>query len=616
MWIFLFITAIISALLHYHYVSSSYKHIPWITHALLVFSIFTCIAPFPLLVLDVDAALSVDSGSHVTKSVFHTTALPTWFFLFIASQVMAWIALPIAQAYDCGGEFNAWERFKGAVKVNVKMYIVLGVLVGALLGYVMFLKNVRDLWDVVHVTIAAANAFGLFLLVVFLACGLLGVPRRLWKMSDPETLLEEEYRKARRLHDELDVAKTDVILLRAEARSLLLKYTSGGVRDTPPGTAAAAVAATAAGGPVDAVSGAGEASVQENIQGILDFLTEFEKEVPLHQHGSERPDDRKSRTLVELNEDIISAIKVCRRLNFQWHECVQTCIQLSNVVAGTEHSAYWRTVRKPLLRVGCAVSIILTAMVLFSELVVPFQSLKNARQISIVEVLLQNSATRFASAIMFLGYMGVCGYWAIFQFHVFDLFVVVPRTSDAASLCFVVTFLTRLVLPLCYNFLWIADLTNQQPQLVTYSEVFGRMDVVDFLGKWFNQFMPVFIPVLAILIEAKVIHRFLQWVGVEGFETGEESDIVRRQGVEEGRAIVAREANRELHAVKMMPHSHSSSSESTNANNNNAPNSGSPSAQQPPSAISTSEQDEKRRRYETWKMAHGGGAEATIDIKV
>ena len=597
--IFTLATVVISALLHYHFVSSSYRLIPVATHLLLIFSIFTCIMPFPLLVLDVDAALSAPDGA--PASAFDETARSLWLFLFLASQVMAWLALPIAQSYDTSGQFTVADRLKASVRENVKMYLILGVAVGALLGYIMFLKGASSFADVFHVTIAAANAFGLFLLVVFLACGLLGVPRRLWRMADPEALLEEEYRRARTLHDELDVARTDVVLLRIEATTRHQQL-----------AAAPATNATAAG------AAAGGAEERAHLAQVIASIELFATEVPLQQHGAERPDDRKHQSLVELHEDIMSAIKVCRRLNFQWHECVRACIDYSNVVAGTTNSLYWRVIRKPLMRVGCAVAIILTALVLFSELVVPFQTIDASRQISIVEILLQNSSMRFVSSISVLFYMGACGYWAIFQFHVFDLFVVVPRISDAASLCFVVTFLTRLVLPLCYNFLWIADLTNNSHKHVTYSGIFGKMDVVDFLGKWFNRFMPVFIPVLAVLIEAKVIHRFLQWVGVEGFETGEESDAARRQAVEEGRAIVARESNMEMRAV----HTHVPHSPATNvaiiaagggaANVPGAANAAAAAAAAASSASSSAASsktvEERQRRYAAWKAAHGGGS--------
>jgi hypothetical protein len=115
-------------------------------------------------------------------------------------------------------------------------------------------------------------------------------------------------------------------------------------------------------------------------------------------------------------------------------------------------------------------------------------------------------------------------------------------------MCFVVTFLTRLILPLCYNFLWMANLTHSANN-VAYSAFFGNMNVVKFLGEWFNQFMPVFIPILAVLIEMKVVHRFLQWVGVDGFETGEESVAARRQAIAEGRSMVAQYAPVELERV-------------------------------------------------------------------
>ncbi len=337
-WIFFIMTLVISCFLYIHFVSSSWKLIPILTHISLIFSIFVCLTPFPLLVLDVDAAMNTPHGESVSQ--FHETAKPLWWFLFIASQIMAWITLPIAQAYDVSGEFEIVDRVKEAIRVNVKMYVFMGVLVGALLGYIMFLKNASSFLDILHVTVAAANAFGLFLLVVFLACGLLGIPRRLWHMADPEILLEEEYRRARTLHDELDVAKTDVVLLRIEALTQQMVQQRAGSTAT--------------------------AQERAHLEKILNTVSEFEKEVSLHQHGSERPDDRKHQNLVELNEDLKSAIKVCRRLNFQWHECVRTCIDLSNVVAGNLKSVYWTTIRKPLMRVACAISIILTAVVFFS----------------------------------------------------------------------------------------------------------------------------------------------------------------------------------------------------------------------------------------------------------
>merc|ERR1719333_1427518 len=100
--------------------------IPYATHASLLLSIFLCVLPFPLLALDVDAALeSVDAGR--TESYVDSWISVWWMLIFFATQVMAWVVLPILQEYDGAGQFTPGARFKHAIKENVRMYIVLGI---------------------------------------------------------------------------------------------------------------------------------------------------------------------------------------------------------------------------------------------------------------------------------------------------------------------------------------------------------------------------------------------------------------------------------------------------------------------------------------------------------
>jgi hypothetical protein len=230
-------------------------------------------------------------------------------------------------------------------------------------------------------------------------------------------------------------------------------------------------------------------------------------------------------------------------------------------------------------------AVLLTIIVMWSEAVVPLQTTLHTN-ISIVEMIVHNHTTRFVGSVIILYYMAASCYWAIYKMQIFDVFIVVAHVSDAASLCFAATFLTRLLIPLCYNFLFVADLTGPHT-LVTYSRLFGNMDVVAFLGEWFNRIVPIFIPILAVLIELGVIHRLLTWIGVEGFETGKESAIAKTQQTEEGRALVAREFRRELEALD-----HSTG--------------GSPVAMTDvvaPAADRTTEQ--KKNRYADWKAKRG-----------
>ena len=519
--VFFLAAGAVSAAVLYGFVKDSQAMIPNGTLAALLISIFLCIMPFPLLVIDVDAALnSLDVGR--TESYADSWIKVWWTVIFLATQVFAWIILPIAQEYDGAGQFTPGARFKHAVKENVKLYIILGIVAGILMGYIIFLKGVTSFSGMVAICLAAANAFGLMLLVIFLSWGLLGVPKLLWHLSSPALILGEGYRRARQLSETLDEAKAEMELIRAEV-----------VRRDPT---------------VDDFD-------RPHLAFMLDEIAHLEKFVTLsHTNVGERrgPDGKyQEMNLVALNAALKAGLRKCRRAHYQFRECVRECCQLDRVVSGVEHSRYWMVVRQPMLKILSIVAWIGTALVLWSELVVPFQALTST-SISVVELVVEAPGTRFIGCVCFLYYMSGCCYWAVFQFKIVDTYEVVPRVSDGASLCFITTFLTRVILPLCYNFLFIADLT-QSHTLVTYSRLFGNMDVVVFLGEWFNRFMPVMIPILALLIQLKIIHRLMQWIGMEGFETGQESAIQRQNEENEGRHLVAREMNLELRQVSAPP---------------------------------------------------------------
>ena len=391
----------------------------------------------------------------------------------------------------------------------------------------------RDIQGVIILCLAAANAFGLVFLVVFLAYGLCGVPRKLWNAADPREQLYDYYLGARRIQDDLDIAKTDLTLLRADVASL-----DPTVSDED----------------------------RDNLNRILSEISDLERRISL-PHTNIASGSSKSKTetsLADLHAEVKQAMYLCHRLDYEFKRAVYNCERFDHVLSGKETSVYWKYIRYPLLRALSVFGIILTLIILWSELVVPFQ---RSVGLSIVYAMVHNASTRFISTVLVLYYMAGCAYWSIYQFRVVDALIVVPRIANGASLCFSATCLTRLLLPLCYNFLWMADLTTLEQKKVTvgndknkttsihvtYSELFGDMNVADFLGDWFNSCIPVFIPVLVVLIELKMIHRLLHWIGLDGYEVGEASRTVRIQHMVEGRVLVSRAAGRDLAEVVYAP---------------------------------------------------------------
>ena len=505
---------------HYHYCRRSYKSINVTTHVMIVISIFVCLLPFPLLVLDLDAALTQNGGLNWMKDL--------WLFIMLTTQVMAWAVLPICQEYDSAGEFTPERAFKRSVKENLKMYVILGVVVGALFAYIVFLKGLSSFSQILSLGIAAANAFGLFLIVIFLASGLVGVPRMLYRSADPEALLRTYYYNAQDIQEDLDLAAMDLAEIKAELAILDPRVSDD---DRP------------------------------HLATMLEALSDADRDIPLYHTASSRlrltnfkPSDAADVTtehLEMLNAKLKRAIKVATRMNYMWDSTLRHCKELDQIINGVAETnnpvtRVWITFRRPIYLVLSFCAFILTVLVLWSELVLPFQS-KSAAPLSVVTIVVQ-SPFHFLGSVAFLFYMAACSYWATFQFKVFEVYHVLPSVSDATSLCFIATFLTRLLMPMCYNFLNIAGQTGTG-SYVEYSILFGSMDVVDILGSWFNKFIPVFIPLVAVLIVVKVFDKLLLLFGVERHSPDELDNEKVLQQIQAGRRLVVAATGREMREV-------------------------------------------------------------------
>ena len=523
--VFILLSLAVSVALHYFYVRKSYKHIPMATHGFLVASLFVCIVPFPLLVLDVHSgrhyvAEGLDVRQKPSFEFFHSW----WLLVFFATQVLAWIILPIAQEYDVSGAFTPMDRLRESIKSNVKMYIVLGVVVGALFAYVIFLKGVHTFSGIVALALAAANAFGLCLLVIFMSCGMVGLPKALWRKADPALLLRYYYYNAVDMQEELDIIKMDLAELKSELVSMDPR--------------------------------AETESAKKKLMTLLDIIDETTKVVPVFHSAASRaalgdtsrPVDEAY--LIEVSTRTRKTTRVAMRLHYQWETLQRRCLRLDAITSGNYTDigqntvTYWTSIRKPLLRGLGIAGYIMTILVAWSELMLPLQA-ATQRTLSVAELVAENETTSFFGSCIFLFYMAISAYWATFQFKVFNVFQLVAHHSDAASLCFVCTFLTRLILPLCYNFLWISDLTGATNG-VTYSTVFGRMDVVDVLGPWFNRFLPVGIPILCVLLETKFFDKLMESAGIDRHDPCDIKNEVVRQKINDGRALLSQTLGKEL----------------------------------------------------------------------
>lgn len=142
-----------------------------------------------------------------------------------------------------------------------------------------------------------------------------------------------------------------------------------------------------------------------------------------------------------------------------------------------------------------------------------------------------------------LSYMVLCTFWSIFTVKLFRFFtgtngsgysLVGPNATDESSLLFFAAYLTRLMFPLCHNFLNLVKETS-----TTFHIVMGKMDLIPILGTGFlHMYLPIAIGVfftIALVGSVKGVQRAWRgcWCGrwlasvQDGDEDEENEDLER-----------------------------------------------------------------------------------------
>eukprot|EP00759_Apiculatamorpha_spiralis_P025275 PhF_6_TR28303/c0_g1_i1/m.41918 len=526
----------VSCYVLYYYVKNNWRTIERWVLVWILGSIWVCLVPPAFLLIDVDAAVH-------GVPILWMKAL--WMSVFWATQVLAWIVLPVIQEYVGSGEFTPWRKVFDSLSINTKTYIAMGVVSVVLLVYVWFVKGLDNIMQLMNLCIAAANAFGLFLIIVFLSYGMATIPKRIWRNGDLKSMLEFEYWQCPSLHDDLETSRIEWSEYSAAVRSMNKKlkdqYSKCEAEDDP--------------------------VLQQYLERILERVDEFERSnTKMHQvsassisasavkeleidFSNSKRSVRKS--LVALHAKVKHLTHEITRLECQWEEKQKHCMTAEDLIQQSTlaHLAtvskfrswatalYWRLLRKLLFRGAALFLVGVSLIVAWSEFTLPFSADElGDTNLSVISFMMDLRGTEIGWCTFILTYMAVSTYWAVFQFRLFHYYQLTPHHSDPASLCFTAVFLTRLIMPLCYNFLNIAHMIGGKSQ-VTYSKVFGDMDVIDFLGPWFNRFIPMFVFVLYACMITNLLGRVLSLCGITTYDVRPMED----DKVSEGKDLVARE---------------------------------------------------------------------------
>ncbi|XP_015229754.1 PREDICTED: LMBR1 domain-containing protein 2-B-like [Cyprinodon variegatus] len=487
------------------------------------------------------ANVCVKSWSYIPDNV-----LPVfWRVVYWTSQFLTWLLLPFMQSYARSGAFSIVGKVKTALFENAIYYGTYLLVFILLLIYAAVHLKLKLTWtELQTIGIAAANTWGLFLLVLLLGYGLVEIPRSYWLSSSNSFLLAKTYFKVAKLATEKAAAEeklADVMEEVADVNEsvrfdhILRKY-------------------------VDTI--------------LMKCPTRYQEEMGRNVENSRREHDvvpTKS-GLIKLHEKVITAVQRHSQTQVQWTLLLEEAFHLEDIeksqsspgrIITKSFSAdppgwihkfiytptvewYWECVfRKPFCRLLAVLLSLLSVAVVWSECT--FFSAHPV--LSLFAVLIQKAELHynyiFIEMVCFIGilFMCVCVYSTVFRMRVFNYYHLVPHhQTDAYSLQFSGMLFCRLTPPLCLNFLGLihmdSAISHQDRIQTSYTSIMGSMRLLPAISDGFYIYYPMLVLLLCIATIYNLGSRCLNLLGFYQYITDNDwtSDLV-----DEGKELIRRE---------------------------------------------------------------------------
>ncbi|CAH6787357.1 G-protein coupled receptor-associated protein LMBRD2 [Phodopus roborovskii] len=472
-----------------------------------------------------------------------------WRVVYWTSQFLTWILLPFMQSYARSGGFSITGKIKTALIENAIYYGTYLLIFGAFLIYVAVNPRLHLEWNQLQtIGIAAANTWGLFLLVLLLGYGLVEIPRSYWNGAKRGYLLMKTYFKAAKLMTEKADAEENLEDVMEEVRKVneSIKYNHP-LRKC-----------------VDTILKKCPTDYQEKMGRNMDDYEDFDEK--RNTYPSEK-------SLVKLHKQVIYSVQRHRRTQVQWQILLEQAFYLEDV-AKNETSAthqfvhtfqspepenrfiqyfynptvewYWECLLRPWFhRILAVVLSIFSVIVVWSECT--FFSTTPVLSLFAVFIQLAEKTYNYIyieiACFLSIFFLSICVYSTVFRIRVFNYYYLASHhQTDAYSLLFSGMLFCRLTPPLCLNFLGLthmdSSISHQNTQPTAYTSIMGSMKVLSFIADGFYIYYPMLVVILCIATYFSLGTRCLNLLGFQQFmgDNDMTSDLV-----DEGKELIRRE---------------------------------------------------------------------------
>ncbi|GAB4813329.1 hypothetical protein N2152v2_000375 [Parachlorella kessleri] len=435
---------------------------------------FAALATLILVPTDVATTLLGDQPSYLTA---------WWLAAYWYGFLVQVLVLPIHMEFTRSGEFTIWDRILQSIRSNLIYYaILLGVALAGLL--LLLLTGHLKASNVVGFCIAFSNAYGLIAGIFLLGFGLVAVPKQLWKCAD----LHGELRRLE--HQAGSQAERAVAAHRRLSAAVL--------------TTRKASVLFASHDPMrpcmDTVLALANRSSFR-----LDPSTEIPDESELDYFDKH--------DLARLRRLVKAALKDYEREKALYVETVQAYLRVEEILDRLDsgrlappdaslkerlawvwrcHLHYWAFRLAAVLCACCSLSILVAEATISGVL-------PNTSLVSLA--LHRTGGNQFATellCLLCLAYPCACAYYAIYRLGQFSFYRLVPRHTDAYSLCYSALLMTRFAPPLAFNFMAAVAMpasSSHSARDVTdtaFYRIFGELMMRQPLIGWqFTTFVPL-----------------------------------------------------------------------------------------------------------------------------
>ncbi|CAD8176346.1 unnamed protein product [Paramecium pentaurelia] len=479
-----------------------------------------------VLVLPIDIANS-------TKQVNETQQLETmgnikilWRIMYWGNFFLAWLVLPFFQDYEGSGDFDVRGKIRYSLKKNLTIYGVGTIIIVGLAIYLL----IKDNFDSTHVEgvlIGVSNFFGLLLVVILLGQGLVAIPKLYYREHKEEEVLEQCYQQAVLLDEQRtektyeleDICRVTLQLLQNEhSDSEFSRYLMIILQKIP----------------------------QEFQKSIRQTLQKY--------NASNIPDKYKP-----LNLEVLASIhKYIKCLMFDLQR-IQTKLNIVNQKAlkferkdladdETQFETKWSKMiykisiiwNLKLRKYYCVVLAItyalLSLFILFCELIT-FVA-KTNKELNPYYLLLSSINRYYLTELILLLpllYMMFCTYYGLFAMKISGLISFNKHHhTDAPSLMFGSINFARVSFPLCFNFIQITDILEDQT--TSFSETVGNLAESLFVQSY-KTILPLMLLIMCFFNLFNIGDKLMRTIGL-----GQYAQQERIQGMSlEGKKIIEKE---------------------------------------------------------------------------